>query len=118
LNSREYSREKGVIRMIARLWRGWATIQHAQAYEELFRTAILPGLRCIEGFSGAYVLCRDAEGEVEVLTVTLFASPEAIRAFAGADPNVAHVTPEARELLTRFEHTAIHYEAVLTPLWG
>jgi heme-degrading monooxygenase HmoA len=109
--------------MIGRLWRGWATAQHAQAYEDLFRSSILPGLQRIEGFAGAYVLRRDAEvgaegagaGEVEILTVTLFASPESIRAFAGADPNLAHVTPEARQLLTRFEHTVTHYEVVLAP---
>jgi heme-degrading monooxygenase HmoA len=103
--------------MIGRLWRGWATAQHAQAYDDLFRTSILPGLQRIEGFAGAYVLRRDAEGEgeVEILTVTLFASLEAIRAFAGADPYRAHVTPEARQLLTRFEHTVTHYEVVLSP---
>jgi len=43
--------------MIGRFWRGWATAQHAQAYEELFRTSILPGLQRIDGFIGAYVLC-------------------------------------------------------------
>ncbi len=69
--------------MIGRFWRGWATAQHARAYEELFRTSILPGLRHIDGFAGAYVLRRDAEGEVEIMTITLFESQQAIQAFAG-----------------------------------
>ncbi|OLD63487.1 MAG: hypothetical protein E6I93_09560 [Chloroflexi bacterium] len=67
--------------MIGRFWRGWATADHAQAYEELFRTSLLPGLQRIDGFAGAYVLRRDAEGEVEIMTITLFTSQEAIRAF-------------------------------------
>lgn len=48
--------------MIGRFWRGWATAQHAQAYEELFRTSILPGLQRSDGFAGAYVLHRGAAG--------------------------------------------------------
>ena len=101
--------------MIGRFWRGWATAQHAQAYEELFRTHILPGLQRIDGFAGAYVLRRDAEGEVEIMTITLFESLEAIRAFAGNEPTMAHVTTEARQLLSRFENIATHYEVVLAP---
>lgn len=101
--------------MIGRFWRGWTTARHVQAYEELFRTSILPGLQRIDGFAGAYVLRRDLESEVEVMTVTLFQSPEAIRAFAGDDPTVAHVTAEARRLLSHFEHTATHYEVMLAP---
>ena len=101
--------------MIARFWRGWATPQHAQAYEELFRTSILPGMQRIDGFAGAYVLRKDAGEEVELMTITLFESLEAIRVFAGNEPTLAHVTPEARRLLTHFEHTVTHYEVALAP---
>ncbi|MBA2286079.1 MAG: antibiotic biosynthesis monooxygenase [Ktedonobacteraceae bacterium] len=101
--------------MIGRLWKGWAVGENAQAYDELFRTSILPGLQRIDGFAGAYVLRRDVEGEVEMMTITLFESMEAIRAFAGNEPALAHVTPEARQLLSRFELTVTHYEVVLAP---
>jgi heme-degrading monooxygenase HmoA len=101
--------------MIGRFWRGWATHQHAQAYEELFRTSILPGLQRIDGFAGAYVLRKDAGEEVELMTITLFESLEANRVFAGNEPMLAHVTPEARRLLTHFEHTVTHYEVALAP---
>lgn len=99
--------------MIGRFWRGWTTPEHALAYEELFRTSILRDLQRINGFVDAYVLRRDADGEVEIMTVTLFETMEAIRAFAGNDPNLAHVTMEARQLLSHFEHTVTHYEVVL-----
>jgi heme-degrading monooxygenase HmoA len=101
--------------MIGRFWRGWATRQHAQAYEELFRTSILPGLQRIDGFAGAYVLRKDAGEEVELMTITLFESLEAIRVFAGNEPTLANVTPEARRLLTHFERTVTHYEVALAP---
>jgi len=101
--------------MIGRFWRGWATAEHALAYGKLFRTSILPDLQRINGFVDAYVLQRDAEGEVEIMTITFFETMEAIRAFAGNDPNLAHVTMEARQLLSRFEHTVTHYEVVLAP---
>ena len=100
--------------MIGRLWKGWATDENARAYEKLFRERILPELRGIEGFAGAYVLRRDTEDEVEIAAITLFESMEAIRAFAGSDPTAAHVTSEARHLLSRFEDTVTHYDVVLS----
>ncbi len=101
--------------MIARIWKGWATAENASAYEELFRERILPELRSIDGFAGAYVLRKDAEDEAEISTITLFESMGEIRAFAGEDLNVAHVTPEARRLLSRFEDTVVHYDVVVAP---
>jgi len=100
--------------LIARLWRGWVTVENAHAYEELFRARILPSLHAIDGFAGAHVLRRDDEHAVEITTITFFASMEAVRAFAGDDPTVAHVTPEARQLLTRFEETVTHYDVAFS----
>jgi heme-degrading monooxygenase HmoA len=87
--------------MIGRVWKGWATAENAGAYEELFRERILPGLRDIDGFVGAYVLRRDSGDEVEITTLTLFGSMEAIRAFAGEDPTKAHARGEASPLPVR-----------------
>ena len=101
--------------MIGRFWRGWADVENARAYEELFRERILPELRDIDGFVGAYVLRNDLEDEVEILTITLFESMEDVGAFAGEDPHKAHVTPEARRLLSRFEDTVIHYDVLIAP---
>ncbi len=101
--------------MIGRVWRGWATIENAHAYGQLFREKILLDLRLIDGFAGAYLLRSDGPDEVEIATVTLFASMDAVRAFAGPDPAVAHITPEARRLLSRCEETVCHYDVVLSP---
>lgn len=103
--------------MIGRLWRGWTTPENADAYEELFREQVHPELRDIDGFVEAYVLRRDTEDEeeVEIKTITLFESMEAIEAFAEADPTVAHVTPEAKQLLSRFEEAVVHYDVAIAP---
>jgi heme-degrading monooxygenase HmoA len=89
--------------------------QRTRAYEELFRGHILPGLRDIVGFVDAYVLRKDLEDEVQITTITLFESMEGIRVFAGEDPTKAHVTPEARRLLSRFEDTVVHHDVVIAP---
>ncbi len=58
---------------------------------------------------------RGAGGEVEFATLTLFESMDAVRAFAGADFEIAVVPPEARELLCRFDGRSVHYETILEP---
>jgi heme-degrading monooxygenase HmoA len=98
--------------MIARLWSGSAGEETADAYEELLRAHVLPGLRRIEGHRGAILLRRDAQEEVEFVTITFFDSLDAIRAFAGDDVEAAVVSPEARALLSRFDERSRHYEVV------
>lgn len=101
--------------MITRLWHGWTSKENAGAYEELLRTKILPGIHRVQGYEGAYLLRRELEDEVEFVTLTMFESMEAVRAFAGERYEVAVVPPEARALLSRFDQTSIHYETILKP---
>ena len=101
--------------MIARLWNGWTTAENADAYEALLRTRILPGIHRVDGYQGAYLLRTDGADEVEFITLTLFESMDAVRAFAGADHEGAVVPPEARALLQRFGQTSHHYEAIWCP---
>ncbi len=101
--------------MIARLWHGWTTAENADAYEALLRTRILPGIHRVDGYQGAYLLRTDGADEVEFITLTLFESMDAVRAFAGADHEGAVVPPEARALLLRFDETSQHYEAIWCP---
>jgi len=101
--------------MISRLWRGWTTFDNADAYEELLRTKILPGIHRVDGYKGAYLLRRDVEDRVEFVTLTLWESMGAVRAFAGEDHEVAVVPPEARQLLSKFDRRSKHYETVIEP---
>jgi heme-degrading monooxygenase HmoA len=100
--------------MIARYWRGWTTPQNADAYEQLLRDKVLPGLQKIEGYQGGHVLRRELEGETEFVVVNFFVSLEAVKAFAGADYDVPVFEPEARELLSKAEPKALHYEVKVT----
>lgn len=101
--------------MIGRLWRGWTTLDDAEAYGTLLRTHVLPGIHRIEGYRGAYALRREVEEGVEFVTLTLWESMEAIRRFAGEDYETAVVPEEAQALLARFDRTSVHYEVILEP---
>ena len=101
--------------MIARLWHGWTTPQNAEAYETLLRTKVLPGIHRVNGYRGAYLLRRSDGAAVEFVTITLFDSMDAVRAFAGSDYERAVIEPEARNLLSRFDERSTHYEVVLAP---
>jgi heme-degrading monooxygenase HmoA len=102
-------------RMIGRLWHGWATRANAPAYEALLRSEVLPGIHRVPGYRGAYLLRRDLGEEVEFVTLTLFDSMDAVRAFAGEDFEKAVVPPKARRLLARFDERSAHYETLLGP---
>jgi heme-degrading monooxygenase HmoA len=101
--------------VIARIWHGWTTPENADAYEELLRSEVLPAIRRIDGARGSYVLRDPVEAEVEFVTITLWDSVDAVRAFAGDDYELAVVPPPARRLLTRFDERSRHYEAVIEP---
>lgn len=101
--------------MIGRLWHGWTAPANADAYESLLRREVLPGIGRITGFKGVYLLRKNGTDEVEFVTLTMWESLEAVRAFAGEDYEKAVVPPEARRLLSRFDERSAHYEVRLEP---
>ena len=98
--------------MIVRIWRGQATSEHADAYYRHVTRSVFPSLAGIPGHRGAYLLRREVDGQIEFLAVTLWESLEAVRAFAGDDPDVAVVEPEARAVLAEFDESVRHFELV------
>jgi heme-degrading monooxygenase HmoA len=97
--------------VIARVWRGWTAADDADAYERFLREELFPQVRRVEGFRGAHILRRRApDAEVEFVTVTLFESLDAVRAFAGEDYEAPVIQPEAQRLLTHYEERAVHYD--------
>jgi hypothetical protein len=99
--------------VIARLWKGWTSLDDAERYERLLRDTVLPGLSAIDGYEGGFVLRRDLEDEIEFAVLNLFTSLESVRAFAGDEYEVPVFEPEARQLLTRVEPIARHYEVCI-----
>lgn len=98
--------------MIARTWRASADRERRDAYPEHFRCRVVPELRAVAGFLGADLLSRDSADTVEFTVVTRWESMDAIRRFAGDDPERAVVDPEAAAVLRRFDRRVTHDEIV------
>jgi heme-degrading monooxygenase HmoA len=102
--------------MISRIWHGWTTHENADKYERLLRAEVLPGIHRIRGYTGAYLLRRDAaNNEVEFITITQFTDMNAVRDFAGKDYERAVIAPGASQLLSHYDERSQHYETLLTP---
>lgn len=96
--------------LTVRTWSATAAAEGAGNYSRYFTGTLLPELRKLPGFDGAYLLRRDLgeDGTVELTAHTFWESPEAIRAFAGDDITAAIVEPEAQAMLLDFDRTAAH----------
>ena len=96
--------------LTVRTWSARADAEGAGSYTRYFTGTLLPELRKLPGFEGAYLLRRDLDGDgtVELTAHTFWESPEAIRAFAGNDITAAIVEPEARAMLLDFDRIATH----------
>ena len=101
--------------MIVRTW--WATADAAGAgsYSRYFDGTLVPELRKLPGFNGAYLLRRDLgeDGTVELTAHTFWESAQVIRGFAGDDITVSVVEPEAQAMLLDFDRTAEHRSVVV-----
>ena len=99
--------------MIVRLWKGTANRGDEGAYLRHLEESVFPEIRAIPGFIRARVLRRAEPGGDEFLVMTCWADMESIKAFAGADPEVAVVPPEAQALLASFDRRVQHFEVAL-----
>jgi heme-degrading monooxygenase HmoA len=94
---------------IARLWRGSATAENADAYHRHVTETVLPEIARLPGHRGALVLRRPIDGGVEFLVVTFWDSMEAVKAFAGDHPDLAVVEPAARAVLFELDDIVRNY---------
>jgi len=98
--------------MIVRVWFGHAAPDRADAYVRHVTSRVFPGLAEIRGHRGALLLQRSAEGGVEFVVLTLWDSMDAVREFAGPDPERAVVEPNARAVLSDFDELVRHYDVI------
>jgi heme-degrading monooxygenase HmoA len=80
--------------MIARIWQGRTRPGMGEAYYEYLEKTGLAEYRATEGFRGVLVLRREIGEESEYVLVTLWDSLDAVRRFAGAEPERAVYYPE------------------------
>lgn len=100
--------------MIARVWHGSTKRENADAYETMLKPELLPGVSKVQGYKGSYLLRKDSPDEVEFITIMLWDSIDALRAFAGPNYETSIIPEERRRYLSRHDAKAAHYEIVST----
>lgn len=98
--------------MVIRQWRGRAAKSNEDAYPLHFRTNVLPELRRMAGFVGAYLCQRNLDERIEFIVLTKWQSMDAVHAFAGEDAGKAVVEPGAVAALVDYDTRVEHYEII------
>jgi hypothetical protein len=98
--------------MIARIWHGYTSVSNAQAYENLLKEEVFPGIemKIVKGYRGIQLLKRASENEVEFTTIMWFDDIASVKQFAGEEYETAYVPAKAHEVLARFDAQSIHCE--------
>lgn len=100
--------------MISRHWKGIAKPGQSEAYIHHLKTETFPKLASIPGFVRASILRRGVEAGTEFQIGTVWESLDSIRAFAGANAEVAVVPPLVQRLMVSYESNVAHYEIAET----
>ena len=99
--------------MIARIWHGWAPEATAGDYERHYREDVARNLGALPGFRGARLLRGRHGDEVAFTSITYFTDLDAVRSFAGDDPERAVVEEVARQALSRWDDRVSHHHVVV-----
>jgi heme-degrading monooxygenase HmoA len=109
--SRKEAKDK--VSTIARVWRGVTAAEKADAYLEYLKRTGVADCRRTAGNRGVKVLRRIAEGRAEFMFVSYWESFDAIRRFAGPEPEKAVYYPEDRAFLVALEPTVVHFDVLV-----
>ena len=101
--------------MIARMWHGAVPRDKADAYLLYLKRTGVSGLRATPGNRGVSLLRQDEGATSHFLVISYWDSREAIRAFAGDDPEAARYYPEDADYLLELEPRVTHYEVLDSP---
>lgn len=96
--------------MIARIWKGTVRAQRADAYLEYLEKTGLAKARGTPGNRAVSILRRTTDQGVEFTFRSDWESWDAIRAFAGPDPEIAVYFPEDRDFLLEMTPGVEHHE--------
>lgn len=102
--------------MISRIWHGYTSPENADRYQAIVTEEVIPGIleMKIPGFEKIELFRRARDADIEFITIMWFRDIEAVRAFTGEDFEQSHVPPRAREVLSRFDQRAQHYDVIFT----
>lgn len=96
--------------MIVRLWHGRTAKEDYEAYTKFMIERAAPDYGSIEGNMDCYFLRRLDDDAAHFLLVTHWSSMEAVKTFAGPNPEVAKYYPEDDHFLLEKEPAAHLYE--------
>ena len=98
--------------MIARTWTGVVRRADADAYADYIRETGFAEYGRTAGNRGAWMLRRDDGERTEFVTLSMWESVDAIKAFAGEDIEAAVLYPEDERYLVGGASSVVHYEVV------
>ena len=98
--------------MIARTWTGVVRRADADAYADYIRETGFAEYGRTAGNRGAWMLRRDDGDRTEFVTLSMWDSVDAIKAFAGEDIEAAVLYPEDERYLVGGASSVVHYEVV------
>jgi heme-degrading monooxygenase HmoA len=99
--------------VVCRMWRGWTTVENADAYERYLKHELFPRVQRElgqRGYRGYHLLRLRRGGEVEFVTMVWFDSLQAVRGFAGESYETPVISDKARALLAHYQERCDHYE--------
>jgi heme-degrading monooxygenase HmoA len=99
--------------VIARVWTGRVRAEQADAYLAYLKKTGLPHCRSTPGNRGVSILRRNADGVASFVFTSRWDSWDAIRAFAGPEPEQAVYYPEDRAFLLELDPHVRHYEVLV-----
>lgn len=102
--------------MIARIWQGKTRPGMGKAYYAYLEQTGLKEYSATAGFKGGRVLTREVGDETEYLIITFWEDMEAVRGFAGLEPERAVYYPEDHRYFPEEQCTPYvrHYEVTGT----
>ena len=98
--------------MIARIWRGITLVEKADDYLAYLHETGLKDYAKTPGNRGVTILRRNQGEHCEIMLISLWDSMDAVRAFAGEDPERAVFYPEDERYLVERDLTVTHYDVV------
>jgi heme-degrading monooxygenase HmoA len=104
--------------MIARVWRGKTRDEKADEYGKFLKETAYPDYGGVTGNCGWVLLRRPSEDGVEFVLVSLWDSIDALRRYAGGDPERPKYYAEDRAALVELPEKVEHNEVVDAQLAG
>jgi len=95
--------------MIARIWRGTVALPNGDAYAQYMKTTGVADYSATPGNRGVWMLRRDIGEKTEFMMLTLWESIDAVKAFAGENPEVAVLYPNDHRYLIEYDDVASHF---------